>query len=61
MIIALTPPEELNMEEYGDVFFVSYPLTGGISVPRPETRTGSGPGTALRRGHEIKKDIFILP
>jgi hypothetical protein len=21
----------------------------------------SGPGTALRRGHEIKKDIFILP
>jgi len=52
-------------------FFISCPLTGGISVPRKSGHTCnadltiiqhggrcpdlSGPGTALLIGHEIKK------
>ena len=57
-------------------FFISFPLTGGISVPRKSGHTCnadltiihhggrcpdlSGPGTALLRGNEIKKDISML-
>jgi hypothetical protein len=57
-------------------FFVSYPLTGGLSVPRKSGHIWnagltsiqhgarcpdlSGPGTALRIGHETKKDISML-
>ena len=57
-------------------FFISCPLTGGISVPRKSGHTCnagftiipygarcpdlSGPSTALLIGHEIKKDISIL-
>ena len=52
-------------------FFISFPLTGGISVPRKSGHTCnadfasihyggrcpdlSGPGSALRIGNEIKK------
>ena len=59
------------MEEYGDVFFVSYPLTGSLSVPRKSGHTCnadltiihhggrcpdlSGPAGALLMGHETKK------
>jgi len=59
------------MEEYGDVFFISCPLTGSLSVPRKSGHTCnadltiiqhggrcpdlSGPVSALLIGHEIKK------
>jgi hypothetical protein len=26
-------PKKLNAKEHGDVFFISFPLAGGISVP----------------------------
>jgi hypothetical protein len=57
-------------------FFISCPITRGLSVPRTSGHTRnaevtmirhggrcpdvSGPASALRRGHEIKKDISIL-
>ena len=57
-------------------FFVSCPVTGGLSVPRKWGHTRSAdltmvyhgggcpdlsvPAGALRRGHEIKKDISML-
>ena len=57
-------------------FFISCPLTGGLSVPRKSGHTCnadltiihhggrcpdlSGPGNALLIGHEIKKDISML-
>ena len=50
----------MHMRNMGMSFFVVCPLTGGISVPRPETGMGSGPGTALLIGHEIKKDIPMV-
>jgi hypothetical protein len=57
-------------------FFAACPVTGGLSVPRKSGHTRnadltmirhgcgcpdlSGPASALRRGHETKKDISIL-
>ena len=57
-------------------FFISFPLSGGISVPRKSGHTCnadftiiqyagrcpdlSGPGSALLIGNEIKKDISML-
>jgi hypothetical protein len=57
-------------------FFVSCPITGGLSVPRKSGNTRnadltsiphggwcpdlSGPAGVLRRGHETKKDMSML-
>ena len=57
-------------------FFISCPLSGGLSVPRKSGHMCnadltiiqygarcpdlSGPGNALLIGHEIKKDISML-
>jgi hypothetical protein len=57
-------------------FFISCPLTGGLSVPRKSGHTCnvdltiihhggrcpdlSRPGTALHIGHEVKKDISMF-
>jgi len=57
-------------------FFISCPLTGGLSVPHKSGHTCNadltiihhsgrcpdlwGPGYALLIGHEIKKDISML-
>jgi len=59
--LVLGTPKKLNLKESMEMsFFISCPLTGGLSVPRPKTGTGSGPGNALLVGHEIKKDISML-
>ena len=63
----------MYMKSMGMSFFISCPVTGGLSVPRKSGHTCnadlniiphgarcpdlSGTGTALLIGHEIKKDI----